>query len=102
MDWKEALTQLVDVAPKLAFKPELIAALQASAKAPTPPPILPVQLEVMMAVVKQNRRIADLHGYPSLDAYAKRVEVAIQNVVSALKGAGLLQSTTKSAQAGLV
>lgn len=100
MDWKTALKQLIEAAPKLAFKPELIASLQTAHNAPTPPALLMAQMEVMMAVVKQNRRIAELHGYPSLDAYAKRVELAIANVVTALKAQGV--QPTKSAQAGTV
>lgn len=100
MTWQEALKQLIEIAPKLAFKPELLTALQGALQSSSPPSILQAQMEVMMAVVKQNRRLADLHGYPSLEAYAKRVEVAVANVTAALKASGV--APAKSPQAGLV
>ncbi len=99
MDWKEALGSLINIAPKLAFKPELIEQLKSHVKQKDPPTILPAQLEVMMAVAKQNTRVAQLHGYPGLESYAKQVEVAIQNVISGLRNAGI--APQKSAQAGL-
>lgn len=98
MDWKNALNQLAVVAPKLAYKPELIETLKQHAKQPNPPSLLMAQMEVMMSVAKQNQRVAELHGYPTLEAYAKRVEVAIQAVVSALKTAGVAPSKSNQAQ----
>ena len=100
MDWKDALNQLVTVAPKLAFKPDLIAQLQSHTKQKDPPSILLAQLEVMASVAKQNIRAAQLHGYPGLEQYAKSVEAAIQNVVSALKNVGV--TPPKNAQAASI
>jgi hypothetical protein len=100
MDWKEALTALAHIAPKLAFKPDLIAQLKAHTTQSAPPAVLMAQMEVMLSVAKQNQRIAELHGYPSLEEYAKRVEAAIQNVLSALKSTGV--APVKNQQAGAI
>lgn len=89
MDWKEALTQLLDVAPKLAFKTELIDTMRGHLKQATPPGTLVPQIDVMLAVAKQNQRVAELHGYPTLETYAKKMEVACSNLLSALRTAGL-------------
>lgn len=99
MDWKDALNQLAEVAPKLAYKKELVEALLVHAKAAHPPSILMSQMEVMMSVAKQNQRVAELHGYPTLEGYAKKTEIAIQAVVSALKQAGVAPVKSTQAQA---
>lgn len=100
MDWKDALTALANVAPKLAFKPELVEQLRAHAQLPVPPPILMTQMEVMLSVAKQNQRVAQQHGYAGLEEYANRVEAAVQNVLIALKNTGV--APTKSQQAGAI
>lgn len=97
MDWKEAAGKLADVAVKLAFKQELIDALRGHAKQANPPAVLLAQIEVILSVAKQNQRAAQLHGYPGLETYAKQVEVACQNLVGALRNAGV--QTQKTAQA---
>jgi len=97
MDWKEAVDQLARVAPKLAFKDELVTALKAHAKQGSPPTLLLAQLEVVASVAKQNTRVAQLHGYPGLEAHAKAVEVAVQNVVSALKSVGVTPQKNQQA-----
>lgn len=98
MDWKEAVGKLADIAPKLAFKEELIAQLRAHIKQKDPPSVLLAQLEVMAAVAKQNTRVAQQHGYPGLEVYAKQVEVGIQNVIGALRNAGVQTQKTSQAQ----
>jgi hypothetical protein len=100
MDWKDAVQELAKVMPKLAFKQQLIDSLSNSAKAPTPPNVLMAQLEVILAVCKQNVRVSQQHGYPGLEIYAKQVEVAVQNVLSALRNAGL--PTGKNQQASSI
>jgi len=100
MDWKEALNNLANVSGKLAFKEDLLNQLRQHAKQANPPAILMAQMEVMVSVAKQNQRVAELHGYPGLASYAKNVEVAIQNVMLALKNIGV--APTKSTQAGQI
>lgn len=97
MDWKEAVGKLADVAGKLAFKQELIDQLRSHAKQGAPPAVLLAQIEVILSVAKQNQRVAQLHGYPGLEVYAKQVEVACQNLMGALRTAGV--QTQKTAQA---
>jgi hypothetical protein len=100
MDWKEALEHLAVVAPKLAFKDELVQALRAHSKQNenAPPSLLLSQLEVVVSVAKQNLRVAQLHGYLGLEQHARTVEVAVQNVLSALRAAGV-SLTSKNQQA---
>lgn len=93
MDWKEALTALIEVAPKLAFKQELVDALKAHLKASKPPTLLVSQVDVMLAISKQNQRVADMYGYANLDAQAKKLEVCCTNLLSALRAAGAATNT---------
>jgi hypothetical protein len=88
MDWKEALTALIETAPKLAFKQELVDALKGHLKSNSPPTLLVSQVDVMLAISKQNQRLADLYGYANLEAQAKKLEVCCTNLLSALKSAG--------------
>lgn len=97
MDWKEALTSLIALAPKLAYKAELVEALKTHLKASAPPPTLMPQMEVIMLVAKQNQRVAELHGYPLLADIGRKVEVAASNVIQGLKAVGI--AATKPAQA---
>lgn len=96
MDWKEALTALIEVAPKLAFKPELVEQLKSHLNQSKPPQLLFAQIDVMLAIARQNQRVADLHGYPALETYAKRLEVACSNTLSALRAAGVPPVTKPS------
>jgi hypothetical protein len=99
-DWNDAVMKLAEVAPRLAFKEELVNALRAHAKLPSPPVILLAQLEVIVSVAKQNIRVAQLHGYAGLEMHAKAVEIAVRNVVSALKNIGV--SAEKNQQANAI
>lgn len=89
MDWKEALAQLTAAMPKLAFKPELIAKMNEVTREAKPPGLLMDQVATILAVTKQNQRIAEQYGYASLEVYAKQVEVACTNLISALRTAGM-------------
>ncbi len=89
MQWRENVSKLSDVATQLAFKPELLEELNKLEKKEKPTQLLANLVSVMRTVALQNKRVADLHSYVSLEMHASNVEEACTVVLDELKTQGI-------------